>query len=588
MKVSSLRSFFFAAGLVASVASCSFSLADKTAPYVNNCQSAGECGVDGICIAQKCVSTKADLAQLYLEISVPSSSPVAPATAYVRKAADLGLTLQGSDASGFQRNLDLVIADLVNTTSSFSVKVIPAGCEKALGANGSVPHNVDLYPTGQPTGIALTTYTDIPAVPAGIYDIYLRPKIADPSCLIPPALFRQQDLHGNSASISFVNQQPAQLTGHLDVDLTGCGDTSKPETCWHLQLVDNDSGRLISTDAKFLPDGKASSFVLSYWPPNPKDAKPVDPVLVLTPPDAQRKQGMPVPFWKLVAIDPDGDNNVSLEIATLTSAAAKPIPVEASVLSGNVPVPSTVILRSKQLLDGQFGGNAVFETTTQTDADGKFAVNLVAGKYDIVAIPAAASGFAVTIDTWTFLSGDLGKGRTFQVHTLSRIKATALTPRGEPAAGIPVLMTPSRGQNDTLLKLQVQGDLLDSLARSATTTTDGLGAFALDVDPGRVDLSLRPPAASNLPWLTRPQIDVPSSMPQTVPLHELAFTNPVVLAGSVRSSKGSLLAGVSVRAWLAVTQPGSTDAHPTAVPIGEATSDGNGHYRLLLPASVLQ
>src|SRR5207244_3313762 len=99
---------------------------------------------------------------------------------------------------------------------------------------------------------------------------------------------------------------------------------------------------------------------------------------------------------------------------------------------------------------------------------------------------------------------------------------------------------------------------------------DPVGHFMLDVDPGLIDLSLHPPASSNLPWLVRPQISVSSSTAATVPFSTLSFTNPVVLTGKVTAAgaKNARLAGVSVRAWLALASQ-SPDKLPTAVAIGE-------------------
>jgi hypothetical protein len=594
-------------GIAAVSSGCSIALSESDAFFRNTCGANSDCGADGVCIASTCVSTKADLGALYLEIKVPSSSASIAGTTLV-SSSDLGLNLVSSDPGGFIRTQTLTVAEPVKIQSSFKLDrmQLNVACEMTLDTNGNVPFAIELHPTGQPTGIALTPYSATPAagttvpsisVPPGSYDVYLQPQLPKESaCHVPPAVFRTVSLAGGEVSISVSGGKPTELSGKIDVALLDDAEKTecakKPNSCWRLQLLDNDSGRAIGTDGELKVDTEKNStqFSLAYWPP-PKEAKPSDPVLVLTPPESQRKKGMPIAYWKLIAVDPDGDNNISLQVGVLTKATNTPVGVEGSVLSemGGMKVPATVLIRSSKLLKGEFS-NAVFETSVETDAAGKFAVQLLPGSYDFVAIPSSTSNYAVTTFTQAFDEQDIkfGKGLTFAVKSLSHVVATAVTPRGEPVANIPVLMTPSRTKNDTLLKLQVEGDLLDSLARSGTTKTDFAGAFKLDVDPGRIDISLRPVASSNLPWLARPQINISASQPQTVDLHQISFTNPVILTGNVRSAKGAALAGVTLRAWLAVAQPGDASGATIAVPIGEANSDSSGRYRLLLPASVAQ
>ncbi len=591
--------------LAASSAGCSLSFAEQASKYVNSCSRDDECGADGTCFNQSCIATKADLASLYIEVSVPSSSAAIPGTTTLLSSDYLHLKLIGSRPGGYLVEQPLAIPDLV-TVDVPPQQPLPVGCAGIK----EVPTSVTLYPTGHPAGIALTAYSADPSadtnghaklnVPAGIYDVYLQPHVDVNQCRIPPSLIKHQDLEKGVVPALGNPGQPATLGGTLDLPLnvdakmTPIDCTKAPKSCWRLQLLDNQSGRVIGTDAQFNVANGKTSFSLAFWQPGAKDPDPVDPVLVLTPSDERRAAGTPLVFWKLVAIDPNATLVVDLQVAALVAAADKHIACEASVLSDKGdPVPSTVVIQSKQLLGGQFGDNALVQFTTQTDTNGKFEAALLPGSYDIVAVPGAGSGFALTVDTWTFGAGDLGKGRTFTMQLPTHLKATAFTPKGEPAAGISVLVAPASGPNATYLQSAFpQGQaLLQSLAHTATAETDPLGGFAIDVDPGLIDLSLHPPASSNLPWLARPQISIQAaSKDKNFPLSALSFTNPVVLGGMVTSGAGANkkpLVGVSVRAWLALS--GTTpDKLPTAVAIGETESDGAGRYQLLLPASVSQ
>jgi hypothetical protein len=592
---------------VAPLCGCSLSFAEKAASYVNSCSRSEDCGPDGACVSQSCVATKADLASLYLELSVPSSASAIPGTTTLLAPKDLDLKLIGSRAEGFVEPKLLLIPDLV-TVDVAPQQPLPVGCSGIK----AVPTSVTLYPGGYPAGIAVTTYSADPSaendnhaklsVPAGRYDVYLEPHVDVNQCRIPPSLIKGQKLEKGTVPAFGNVGQPATLSGSIDIPIAVPIDpmtkkpvdcAAEPKACWRLQLLDNQTGRVIGTDADLKPDliNNKTTFALAFWQPGAKDPDPVDPVLVLTPSDERRAAGMPVVLWKLVAIDPNATLVVDLQVSALAQAADNHIACEASVLSDHGdPVPSTVVIQSKQILEGQFGDNALLQVTTKTDAEGKFKASLLPGSYDIVAIPGAGSGYALTVDTWTFGAGDLGKGRTFTVQLPFHLNSTALTPKGEGAAGISVLVSPASGPPATYLQSAFpQGQaLLQSLAHTATTETDPFGRFTVDVDPGLIDVSLHPPASSNLPWLVRPQFSVQPSKMHDVPLTPLSFTNPVVLRGRVTAAGApNGLPGVSVRAWLALPG-GDPDKLPTAVAIGETQSDGAGNYRLLLPASVSQ
>jgi len=217
-------------------------------------------------------------------------------------------------------------------------------------------------------------------------------------------------------------------------------------------------------------------------------------------------------------------------------------------------------------------------------------VNVLPGKYDVVAVPASGTEFALTNETWTFADNDLGKGRTLELRLVSRLAGTVVTTQSSPLEGLAVQSSPAVSEDVSLLEAVFspgQSALLTSLPRTSSASTNERGAFELPVDPGRLDLFVKPERTSNLPWLVRRSLAISATDPQALDLGELRLRNPAVLVGEVVTPDGMPLPDVTVRAWLSLPAS-SKDERPSAVTLGEATSDATGRYRLLLPPSVAQ
>lgn len=567
---------------------------------LNSCVSNADCPV-GVCESDGteslCVATHSELQHLFLELDVPNNAAVAAGLHSVRPAAAFGLNLQGDSPQGFIHGVALSVGQPIEVFATLTVTELPTSCE-ALSTGDSIRSTIELHPVGQPVGVSLAPYSGQHddarggphvLIPQGTYDIYLKPDIeAAPGCTLPPVLIKRQVIE-NYTELRYTRSEPATLVGHLDVPHPPECDTD-PSRCWRVELLDNERGRVVGGALRLEAEGELQTerFVLQFWQPDIDASTTIDPVLVIHPPTSMKQVGMPDLFWKLAAIDPFGDLDVSLQVATLAAATSRFIALEASVRTPEgEPVPANVIISSRQLLGGTYGDNALYQTAVTTDKAGNFAANILPGNYDIVAIPGANSNHAVTVKTWTFGDGDLGKGRTFEVKPVSRVLGSARTPMGEVAANIAAQLAPSATEDVSLLEAAFspgQSFLLASLPRTSTAYTNAVGAFELPLDPGFVDLSLRPSSTTNLPWLVRRNIFVAASEPQVLELGELTFTAPVVLVGTVVTTDGTSVADVTIRAWLA-SEPSDADARPSAIGLGEATSDASGHSRLLLPAS---
>ncbi len=571
----------------------------KDAP-LNSCTSDADCP-SGVCASDGsenlCVATHADLQYLFLELDVPNHAPVAPGLHSVREASTFGLNLQGDSSEGFVRNVNLLTDSLFNVSATLQVKDLAPSC-MALREDNSIRTTIELYPVNQPIGVSLAPYTGQYAknwggpkvlVPTGTYDVYLKPDLAAaPECTLPPVLIKEQTITQNTELV-FTRTKPATLVGHLDVPHpVGCA--SDPLQCWQFDVLDNQRGRVLGGRQRVEAEGPKGTerFALDVWLPEKIPMATIDRVLVVHPPAALRQKGMPDLFWKVNAIDPDGNLDVSLQVASLVDATSRFIALEANVQTPeDEPVSANVLISGRQLLGGVFGANAVFQVASASDADGKFAANLLPGKYDIVVIPDASSKYALSLETWTIDVNDLGKGRTLKVKPVSRLLGQARTPSEGVAVGIPARLTASSSEEMSLLEAAFSSgasSLLASLPRTSTAYTDSLGVFELLADPGRLDLSLRPPSTTNFPWLVRRNIAIDASQPQALEFGALTLAAPVVLVGTLLTPEGPPLAGATLRAWLAPA-PSTSEMRPSAIVIGEAATDDAGNYRLLLPPS---
>ena len=129
--------------------------------------------------------------------------------------------------------------------------------------------------------------------------------------------------------------------------------------------------------------------------------------------------------------------------------------VDGKVTSPNGDLlPSQLVIRSSELLGGQLSGTASFKTSVETDADGKFELSLLPGKYDVIALP-ANDAYATTIDELTILSGEDQGGKTIEVQFKKTLVGSASTAGGQQAFGVPVTFTPTSPEASTYLKLSL-------------------------------------------------------------------------------------------------------------------------------------
>lgn len=455
---------------------------------------------------------------------------------------------------------------------------------------------VQLTPVGAPSGVSLTSYKTgaeeaAPRmqsvngdprlmmdnatlfVPAGTYDIYVRP-VADSPCAVPPTVLQDRVIESGQLDVGIEGGIPESVTG-----LVQGYDPIKLQD-WTIDIVENRRGKRISTQHTFLGDDGV--FTLDFWP-QLMNEETLDAVVRLVPKDGDSQLGAPTIFYKLEALDIFGTGEVVLDLSELAGAA--PVAVDGKVTSPNGDLlPSQLVIRSSELLGGQLSGTASFKTSVETDADGKFELSLLPGKYDVIALP-ANDAYATTIDELTILSGEDQGGKTIEVQFKKTLVGSASTAGGQQAFGVPVTFTPTSPEASTYLKSELA--TVGSVSTNASAVTDGDGAFDVALDPGDYNLSLQPAPTSFLPWAVLSRLNVPAVESQSIPSLDVTMSSPVVMSGTVVDPEGSPIADARIRVWLAPADPDPDDeTQPSVLQIAETVSDGSGRYTLLLPASI--
>ncbi len=262
------------------------------------------------------------------------------------------------------------------------------------------------------------------------------------------------------------------------------------------------------------------------------------------------------------------------------------------------PVSATLLFSSKLVDDSAAcaaghhtsSTNLFYEARTAT-ADqiesggvvGEFNVVLPQGTYSVVVVPSAASGYAKSSISYVSVPPEgsqvcagvsVPAAAAVVVSDPVPVDGVVRTADGRPLANASVDMTPaSRLSSGRVLGRDTPSVFEDSWPRPSSTTTGESGTFHLDVDPGEYDVTVRPQPGTGFPWLVRPDHLVmapttlaPLVIPAPVPLD-------LRIHGSVPPADFPLVS-VTVQAF--------SFYNGAAVAIGEATTDADGHLRMML------
>ena len=432
--------------------------------------------------------------------------------------------------------------------------------------------------------------------------------VSTAKCPIPPAILRGVEVTEKSPAWGLPATIDLPAPKHLRGTVERRGGTL---VGWQVEVIEPQERRVISTSAVLGPtNGPTSStnFVIDYqpWVSNPSSKTGIaqaigdGPLIRLTPPPEMASQA-PTVYWDLATIDLDGNGVVSLDLSGL------PPPEQQIVVTGQVRGQdgTTSNVRSgvqffSTSLDGGMGLTANFSQSVTTDEGGNFEARLLAGQYRVVAVPDVASAtdapglvadhqgsstqtmssahpWAITERQWTATQGS--SRLDLELFPKRVLDGNAWAGIGSPALGAQLEAVPTiiPSQLGVLKGALGQTPVLPQSASVMVSETDA--HFAVALDPGAFDISLRPAQNSNFAWWVWPAASItpPASAGQSTTIAP-QLQLPVPLEGTIRDpASNSVLANAIVRAYAKSTGGG-------VVKVGEARTDGAGHYALRLPA----
>lgn len=594
------------AALVSLVASsgCGLPLQEEVAVLSNSCRSNSECANGATCASiasgeSACVAVRVDLPGLLLEVRPNPSASIAADTSYLVDPGNPGkyqfaqesLDLQRSDPAGILQPFDVRLPKLVTIARGVVQASVEDASPSCTPAERAVPADIELQRVSSFVGIPSARYVattspgdPVPAFKMAVvpdsYNVYVSPIPASTgadkaSCAIatlPPAYFPSQSIDMD-ADLNISLPPLKLLHGTLAVPQGASLDG------WAIEIVEPSSGHPISTTSSLsqVVGADVVAFELSYfW--TFKDS----PIIRLRPPDNTLG---PMVHWELASADLSGGGSVTL---TLSDVDLRPKHVEARVVDADgQPVVASIELQSTKLSGLT---NASYKVSTETGADGAFSAELLLGDYRVLARPILDDSKALGLASWVVKAEDLCCGRTIELSERTTLAGAVRTPNGLALADSSIVSSPSLPRPSKYLATVL--GLAVVLPREASAFSDSAGAFAIGVDPGQYDLSIRPREGSYFSWIVRSRVTVSPSQDARRAVSNLGWLEggyPAILRGTIQDGAGAVVAGAVVRAWLPAPDTGSPDAAAeTVIQVAEAKTDDGGRYVLPLPSSLAQ
>jgi hypothetical protein len=298
-----------------------------------------------------------------------------------------------------------------------------------------------------------------------------------------------------------------------------------------------------------------------------------------------------------------GDNSHVRNIAQpagLGDPKVLAIPVQGLASDGEVKPVSGVRVIVRAILEPQFSGGARVELETEatTGEDGIAKISVLQGglldsMYRLRVVPPASSNFGIVFDG----DIDVGKPKPDPVRLASRvaIRGTVLDSTGAPVPGVSV--TARRSVRFLWSVDAREQSFLDEIPASTTLTPES-GEFLVWVDPavadvwGHYDLFFEPPAGSEAPNWSIPDIEIPRMSGQiTLSLDSVSLPAAARLHGKIVSASGQIVEGSALRVFQISSNDHicaevgfePQDCTPASLVLGSAESDDKGAVRLNVP-----
>ena len=222
--------------------------------------------------------------------------------------------------------------------------------------------------------------------------------------------------------------------------------------------------------------------------------------------------------------------------------------------------------------------------STRTDADhvGEYTVRLPPGQYRVYAIPKDAPDLALTLRDALVGTAPVQLGNGIPLEDRRHLRGRVVLPDGRPLVDASVVVSST---NDPYLKTPPTPPLpLPPVqARDVVSVTDASGSFDVLVDPGVMDISVRPAEGSRFPWVVTTALTVAAAdvtLAQTI-----VIPVPTAQKSTVVDPLGNPIPGALIRAYAFPNPPVSgTPAPPSRAArlVGRTVTDAKGHYELYL------
>jgi hypothetical protein len=503
---------------------------------------------------------------------------------------------QVSRITGRVRASDAVAKPCVPTSTEASGQIAP---------DGTVPARVTLTPRTRLLGIQAPTHTAATvlqtdpdtgpsnqftlSVYPGEYDVYVEPLAPDGDCALPPQLFVGKEISPSDVALGL----PLTAPQYLDVSVLWPDASNPALDGWTLDIVEQDSGRVLSTEAKLskpesVDGGLRYHALIAYSPvASAKDngVLPTGTELVrLAPPE-----GLTAP---IIIVQRNVLELFHEGMGLIDQLELLPVPVkvtgQVSVQDQPEGVAATVTLVATELRAVGAGTVAAFERVVEADSSGQFEVDLLPGTYRVVATPMADKGLATAEAVWEIATGnDVQAGKVVELGPSPVVSADVFDFAGNPVAGMAVqaAASPSSTYLDVDVLDRALGQSSPVVPRAQGTVSQDDGSFEVMCDPGTFDLWVRPESSSGFAWFVRPgvQVEAPG-----VDLGNVRLPLPVVYHGTLTSGDVAWLSSALVRAYAYLEGAKLTNdpSKATAViQIAETRTDEQGRFNLLVPAS---
>lgn len=592
-----------AAGLGWALAGCQVSLLQDEAENStrNVCETNAECG-DGICKDDVCQVEPSDLLSnprpFLLEITPPAGTPHIAGVTFTSvldtiraNGTELKLghvsRIKGSVRAGALAEENCLLDDSVDAETLY-----PAGDDDSIPARVTfTPRERLLGLTNQP----ITAVIESPqvldpetgeegfqlelSVPPGRYDVYTEPLPTSDGCVRPPFLVVDRVAEAGDQPLRLELPPPELMSvtvryPHSTDDLSA----------WTLDLVDRDSGRVLSNRAKLgeptsVEEGLEYSVDLAFSQVDSESSSPASELVRLSPP---KDAVAPIIYVERSIVDlfQDGAGLID-QLTELPDPVAFEGPI---VVAGEVTkVPGKVTFVATSLRSTEPGTLAAFSRTVDTDETGVYQVDLLPGDYKVLVEPFNSKYSRALSSLSVNAASDSQVGRSLSVTTRNTLTGQVLSFTGAPISGAPVVATAAP---------EAQGVLKTALGEIAISptaygmATDFDGRFELFADTGTFYVSARPESSTGFPW--RVLLDVDVGVGQTS-VGRVGLTLPLVVRGTLTSQDTGFVPDALIRIYAFISDGvpvDSADEADSVVAVGESRVDSDGRFRLLLPSAL--